>query len=746
MIGERQLYRHRTRAGFRLGAGKTIDLLKYTAWLVTTRHAPQPEPAGDSYGAAKDRARARNAALSVAGRDIGELPAVGNPERRAKAELDFRAFCDGYFPQTFCLPWSDDHLRVLDRIEQAVLRGGLYALAMPRGSGKSSIAECACLWAVLFGHREFVCLIGSDEGHAADMLDAFKTELEGNDRLFEDFPEVCHPIRALDGIANRCGGQLCNGERTHIGWTAKEIVLPTMAGSRASGAIVKVAGLTGRIRGMKSKRPDDRTVRPTLVVLDDPQTDESTRSASQCAARESILAGAVLGLAGPGSKISGIMPCTVIRPNDMADSILDRDKHPEWNGERTKMVYRFPTDEKLWKRYAEIRADSFRAGREGAEATEFYRENREAMDAGATVAWPARFDADELSAVQNAMNLRLRDEDAFFAEYQNEPRPARDPTAGELTPDRVAAKINRRERGRVPLACTRLTAFVDIHATLLYWIVCAWEDDFTGCVLDYGTWPDQHRPYFALREADPSLALATGAAGLEGTIYQGLLRLTDDILGREWLRDDGAHLKVERCPIDANWGSSTDVVYQFCRESEFAGVLMPSHGRFVGASGRPFAEYTDRPGDRAGTHWRIPGVQGKREVRHLLYDANFWKSFVAARLNVLLGDRGCLSLFGDRPGDHRLLAEHLCAEYRVRTEGRGRVVDEWKVRPGGGDNHWLDCLAGSAAAAAVQGCALREHAPAKPKGPKRKIDIEQLYREARAREGPEIREWRRLNG
>jgi hypothetical protein len=65
----------------------------------------------------------------------------------------------------------------------------------------------------------------------------------------------------------------------------------------------------------------------------------SARSLSQCANRESILAGAVLGLAGPGKKISGIMPCTVIRPGDMADNILDRDKHPEWNGERTRMVY-----------------------------------------------------------------------------------------------------------------------------------------------------------------------------------------------------------------------------------------------------------------------------------------------------------------------------------------------------------------------------------------------------------------------
>ncbi len=60
---------------------------------------------------------------------------------------------------------------------------------------------------------------------------------------------------------------------------------------------------------------------------------------------QSILAGAVLGLAGPGKKISGIMPCTVIRPGDMADNNLDRNRHPEWNGERTKMVYAFPKND-----------------------------------------------------------------------------------------------------------------------------------------------------------------------------------------------------------------------------------------------------------------------------------------------------------------------------------------------------------------------------------------------------------------
>jgi hypothetical protein len=42
--------------------------------------------------------------------------------------------------------------------------------------------------------------------------------------------------------------------------------------------------------------------------------------------------------------------------------------------------------------------------------------------------------------------------------------------------------------------------------------------------------------------------------------------------------------------IDANWGNSTDVVYQFCQHSAFASVVMPSHGRYVGAASVPFAE------------------------------------------------------------------------------------------------------------------------------------------------------------
>ena len=41
VIDERQLYRHRMRAGFRIGDGRHIDLLRYTAWLFEQHHAPR---------------------------------------------------------------------------------------------------------------------------------------------------------------------------------------------------------------------------------------------------------------------------------------------------------------------------------------------------------------------------------------------------------------------------------------------------------------------------------------------------------------------------------------------------------------------------------------------------------------------------------------------------------------------------------------------------------------------------------
>lgn len=716
VLAQARLYREFNRVGFRIGSSenpRNINLLKYIAWMFDRKHTPEETSGARSYEDRRNAERDRQAEQSLAGRDIGPLPEVVNPDRKAACERNFQLFCESYFPETYALAWSPDHLKVIEKIETAVLRGGLFALALPRGSGKTTITESAALWSMLYGHREFVVLIGATESAALELLDSLKTELEVNERLAEDFPEVCYPVAQLEGIANRCAGQLYKGERTRITWTSNEIVLPTVEGSRASGIIVRVAGITGRIRGMKFKRSDGRSVRPSLVVIDDPQTSESAGSLEQTRKRVRVLAGDILGLAGPGQKISGIMPCTIIRPGDMADIILNRNTHPDWNGEKTRMVYRFPTNMKLWEEYAEIRAEALRTEGNFQKATEFYLANREAMDAGAEVSWEARFNHDEVSALQHAMNLKFQDEAAFQSEYQNDPLP--DDTADDslLSVDEICAKINGLARRRVPLKCDRLTMFVDVQKALLFYVVIAWAEDFTGAVIDYGSWPDQHRHEYSLADANPSIQTLFPKAGFEGALYAALSALTDECLGREWEREDGAVLKIERALVDANWGQSTDVVYQFCRQSSHAGVILPSHGRYVGASSKPMTEYRKQQGDRLGFNWMIPNVAGKRAIRHVIYDTNYWKSFIHARLAVPVGDKGSLTLYGRIPGAHQLFAEHLTAEYRVKTQGRGRTVDEWKLKPQSHDNHFLDCVAGCAVCGSMLGASLPETLPAK---------------------------------
>ena len=716
VLAQARLYREFNRVGFRIGSSenpRNINLLKYIAWMFDRKHTPEETSGARSYEDRRNAERDRQAEQSLAGRDIGPLPEVVNPDRKAACERNFQLFCESYFPETYALAWSPDHLKVIEKIETAVLRGGLFALALPRGSGKTTITESAALWSMLYGHREFVVLIGATESAALELLDSLKTELEVNERLAEDFPEVCYPVAQLEGIANRCAGQLYKGERTRITWTSNEIVLPTVEGSRASGIIVRVAGITGRIRGMKFKRSDGRNVRPSLVVIDDPQTSESAGSLEQTRKRVRVLAGDILGLAGPGQKISGIMPCTIIRPGDMADIILNRNTHPDWNGEKTRMVYRFPTNMKLWEEYAEIRAEALRTEGNFQKATEFYLANREAMDAGAEVSWEARFNHDEVSALQHAMNLKFQDEAAFQSEYQNDPLP--DDTADDslLSVDEICAKINGLARRRVPLKCDRLTMFVDVQKALLFYVVIAWAEDFTGAVIDYGSWPDQHRHEYSLADANPSIQTLFPKAGFEGALYAALSALTDECLGREWEREDGAVLKIERALVDANWGQSTDVVYQFCRQSSHAGVILPSHGRYVGASSKPMTEYRKQQGDRLGFNWMIPNVAGKRAIRHVIYDTNYWKSFIHARLAVPVGDKGSLTLYGRIPGAHQLFAEHLTAEYRVKTQGRGRTVDEWKLKPQSHDNHFLDCVAGCAVCGSMLGASLPETLPVK---------------------------------
>jgi hypothetical protein len=666
------------------------------------------------YEAHRERMARRATELSESGRDIGPLPPVVDPARKAAAEKSFRAFCENYFPATFALEWSADHLKVIAAIESAVLEGGLFAFAMPRGSGKTSLVETAALWALLYGHKDFVAIIGADEEHARTMLDSIKTECEVSEDLLDDFPEAIYPIAALEKIHQRAKGQLFQGKATNISWTANEVQFPSIPGSKAAGGIIRVAGITGRIRGMSAKRAHDkRKVRPSLVLIDDPQTDESAKSPSQVATREAVIKGAILGLAGPGAKISGLCTVTVVAPDDLADRLLDRTQHPAWQGQRTKLVYSWPTAEELWSQYAELRREGQRAGRGTVAADDFYRDRKTQMDAGAMVAWEARKNLDELSAIQHAWNLRIdRGESAFAAEFQNEPI-TQETETGRLQKKDLHARAINLPRGVVPLHCETLTAFVDVQERVLFWAVAAWNQSFGGNVIAYGCYPEQPSTFFEAAHAKKTLALAADGAGFEAALSAGLDAVANDLFGREWVREDGTAMRVRQLLVDANWGQSTQTVRTFARRSQHAAMILPSHGRGIGASSQPIAERGKSRGDRLGLNWRIGQISAGQ--RSAIYDTNFWKSFVSARLRLALGDPEALAL---HKGDHDLFVEHCAAEYPVRVESRGRVVDEWKSS--GRDNHWWDCLVGCAVAASIAGI----HPSATESGGRRRRKVE----------------------
>jgi len=719
------IHRQMNEAGTRVGDGKRVHLVRYVAWLARKVHMArkaktaqtEAAPSNSGYESVRERSRARQAEISQSGRDIGPIPAVADPKRRAKAEKSLKAWCETYMPATFNLPWSDDHLKALKRLDRVIDQDELYALAMPRGTGKTTMLLAAVLKAKLTGKRRFGVLIGDTEMAGVELIEAIKTELETNELLAADYPEVCYPIERLERITQRAKGQLCEGRPTRMSWTKRQIVLPTIPGSPASGAVIHATGLTGRLRGLKHSRSDGEAMRPDMVLLDDPQTDESARSPTQTQQRERLVNGAVLGLAGPSKPIAALMACTVICKDDLADRILDRGTHPEWHGERFKLIYQWPTNEKLWDQYAELRAEGLLNDDGGKAATTFYRKHRKEMDAGAKVAWPQRKLDSELSAIQHAVNLRLRNEAAFLAEHQNEPPDEHAASELRLLDDEIFEKIGGVGRGVVPMACDRLTAFIDVQQKVLWYLVAAWGDGFTGAVVDYGTWPDQGLGYVTTSAAKRTIARAKPGAGFEGQLYNALGELVDQLAGTTWKNEKGTQMQFERVMIDANWGKSTDVVYQFARESTHKSLVLPSHGRGIGASMKPLNEYQKKPGDRVGHYWRIAAASG-RGARYVVYDTNYWKTFLSDRIRASLGDRGAIQLYKAKPTQHRMLVDHLTSEYPIEVSGRGRSVQEWKLRPGR-ENHLFDCLVGAAVAASMLNVATIGH-QTKPAGKRRR--------------------------
>ena len=60
-----------------------------------------------------------------------------------------------------------------------------------------------------------------------------------------------------------------DGKPTYCTWSADKLVFPTVEGSECSGAIIAVTSLDANMRGQQHTPMDGRTLRPSLVLLDE---------------------------------------------------------------------------------------------------------------------------------------------------------------------------------------------------------------------------------------------------------------------------------------------------------------------------------------------------------------------------------------------------------------------------------------------------------------------------------------------
>lgn len=651
----------------------------------------------------KQRAHAAKWARKQAakGKELGKFPKVVNPARRERGRLSLESFGLEYFPRRFKLPNSAAHKTAIGVMQKCTDEGSKGAVAMPRGTGKTSWLEVAIIRAVAYGLRKFIPFICATAKLSSRRLKSILKEIETNDLLMEDFPEMCGPIRALNRANQRARSQTFKGQSTQLEITTDGIIFATIPGAACSGAIIQLASTDGAIRGLLVLGPDGQPLRPDFVAFDDVQTRESAKSPLQTTDREMIVNDDAMGLAGPDVELAAIMLCTVIYPNDLSDRYLDREKYPTWQGVRTKMLEQFPDRMDLWDEYAEVRRESWRSGDEGKRANAFYAERREAMDAGAIVSWPERKKKGELSGLQSAMNLYIDNPRGFKAEYQNEPDAAAGAAAKELRADLVAGRLSGLPRAEIPREASRLVAFVDPGGEVCWYGVAAWDGQFGGSVVDYGPWPAQNRSIFAASDPRPGLSQQYSGLSESERVYAALGDVLAQVMGKVYYREaTGEQLRVERCLIDAGWQAAT--VYKFCRESPFAASIYPSKGIGRTQTARGVSEWKPRPGERSGFHWRLTMSETGRG-RMVQFDPDAWKSFLYERLTTAPGGRGGLNLFGTAIAAHEMISEHCAAEGAEPVTIRGATFDKWTLKPHGPDNHLLDVLVGCCVGAAVQG-------------------------------------------
>lgn len=580
---------------------------------------------------------------------------------------------------------------MIEGIYERAKYGGSKAYAAPRGDGKTEVCTGMIPYLMLACLVDYPVAVAATSKLASDIFKDVKYHFEVSEPLQEDFPEICDPIRALQGAPQRAGKQHVDGKLTRIVWSQDEFILPDIDGSPYGGYCMRYYGLDAAIRGVRI-----RGKRPKLVLIDDPETRESAKSDMQSNDREQMIDRDVSGLGGQEGNCSIVVITTCQNRRSLSWKLTGEDKHgvkikPSYEGERFAAIAKWPTNGSLWDDYiAQRKVDQNEGDPYGTKATELYLSKREAMDEGAEVINPGRYDRRprpdgeprEHSNLQHCYNF-IADNGlaAFLAEYQNEPEPEAEVQTTGVTAGMVMSRVNTFERREIPEQTEVIVVGLDIGKYECHWVKGAWWGNATGAVLDY----DIVRTY--------GLDAKSSEMAIERALLSSLNTWAEEI------RSSGPPLLVL---VDS--GDYTDAVYEFCRST--GPPFFPAKGYEGWRFRMPDESETKQPFQNA-----YASYQEHADVWLYNIDSWYWKNWVHERFSIQPLDTGMfvdgsLSLFNPVANkQHLTYAKQIVAEELqiVFEPGKG---ERKKWAPLSAANHYLDATAYMCCAAACTGMRL----------------------------------------
>lgn len=626
---------------------------------------------------------------------------VVNPARRVACLADPTLFLSTYFPEVFFNEWTDGQREMIRTVVESAKYGTSQAVAAPRGDGKTKIVEGVIVYAVLAGLIRFPVIVASDAKASLRILNNLKWLLSDPRHLIgEDFPEVCDPIKALEGETRRAPKQTVNGTPTNIGWSKEFIRLPTLAGSPCSGAIIYPLSIEGGIRGlaMGAERPD-------FVLIDDPETRESASSSYQVGIREETIDRDIAGLKGQKGRIGMVALVTIQTSFSLAARLTDRSIKPAWNGIRRGMIASWPKRTDLWEEYMHRRRQGQEQGdRFASDATQFYIANREAMDEGSVVTNPHRYMKDlgpdgqplEVSALQACYNFICdKGIESFRCEYQNDPTSNDEAETAQLSARSIEGRASFLSQGELPPNCIGVTCGIDVGKYACHWTAIGWRENGEGHIIDYGV--------AEVHGTDPNATRQTIERAVQATLSQW----HEQIACRSWVGADHITRTTDMVLVDTGDGPLTEAIYQWIKglPQEPRICASKGYGHGQGAKPRTFGKDARSAPRIDGQHW-FAQLQLDAGVWLYHLDANFWKLWTHERFAVTLAPAGeptpySLSLFkGTKTRHHHSYARHIVAEEYREEFVAGKGMRRGWVQTNA-NNHWLDSTYMACAAAGM---------------------------------------------